>query len=90
MEKHQPDVYNEFYHGPGWWISAIPAARQFDSNYGEPPTGLSLQELIKHNLKVWRAEKADLINHDEVAVHQASCIRLYKLLKSETEFKELY
>ena len=90
MEKYQPDGYNEFYHGPGWWIAAIPAARQFDSNYGEPPTDLSLEELIRHNLKVWRSEKADLMDHAEVAEHQMDCLRLYKLLRNEKEFKQLY
>ena len=90
MEKHQPDGYNEFYHGPGWWIAAIPLAIQFDKNFVELPTDLSFEELIKHHLKVWRAEKADLINHDEVAVHQTSCIRLHGLLWDESEFKHLY
>jgi len=90
MEKHQPDGYNEFYYGPSWWISAIPAARQFDRNYGEPLTDLNLEELIKHHLKVWRAEKADLMDHAEVAEHQMSCLRLYRLLEDEREFKDLY
>ena len=90
MEKHQPDGYNEFYYGPGWWIAAIPLAKQFDRNYGEPPTDLSLEELIRHNLKVWRAEKADLMDHAEVAEQQRSCLRLYKLLENEDEFKQLY
>ena len=89
MEKHQPDGYNEFYHSVDWWNSAIPAARQFDENYGEPPTDLSLEELIKHNLKVWRTEKADLINHAEVAELQMSCIWLLGLLMDENEFKAL-
>lgn len=90
MEKYQPDGYNDFYHLTDWWIGAMPTARQFDEKYGEPPTDLSLEELIKHHLKVWRAEKADLINHDEVAVHQTSCIRLHGLLWDESEFKHLY
>ena len=90
MEKHQPNGYNEFYYGPSWWIAAIPAARQFDRNYGEPPTDLNLEELIKHHLKVWRAEKADLMDHAKVAEHQMSCLRLYKLLEDEREFKDLY
>jgi len=89
MEKHQPDGYNEFYHGPGWWIAAIPAARQFDRNYGEPPTNLNLDELIKNHLKVWRAEKADLMDHSDIAELQARCLRLFKLLADENEFKAL-
>lgn len=90
MEKHQPDGYNEFYHGPGWWIAAIPLAIQFDKNYGVPYTDLSLEELIKHNLKVWRAEKVDLMDHSEVAEHQMRCMRLFELLRDESEFKSLY
>ena len=90
MEKHQPNDYNEFYYGPGWWIAAIPAARQFDKNYGEPPTDLNLEELIKHHLKIWRAEKADLMDHAEVAEHQMRCMRLFELLRDESEFKSLY
>ena len=89
MEKHQTNGYNEFYHGPGWWIAAIPAAREFDKNYGEPPTDLNLEDLIKHHLKVWRAEKADLMDHSDVAELQTRCLRLFKLLADENEFKAL-
>ena len=90
MEKHQPDGYNEFYHGPGWWIAAIPLAIQFDKNFGELPTDLSFEELIKHHLKVWRAEKSDLMDNAEVAENQMSCMRLFELLRDESEFKSLY
>ena len=90
MEKHQPADYNEFYDLSDWWIGAMPTARQFDEKYGEPPTDLSLEELIKHHLKVWRAEKSDLMDNAEVAENQMSCMRLFELLRDESEFKSLY